>query len=117
MAVEPAETRHRERVGWDPPREAHADHEVGLDRGEERRDGAPPRGQENVEILWRTEHELTHRVAGAAASEDDAVRQQRDHLVPQLPHNRVETGQHLRDAGNDDDAHAHAPRRMRPPED
>src|SRR5205085_7911059 len=45
VAVEPAETRHRERVGWDPPREAHADHEVGLDRGEERPDGASPRGQ------------------------------------------------------------------------
>jgi len=109
--------RHRERVGWDPPREAHADHEVGLDRGEERRDGAPPCGQENVEILRRTEHELTHHVAGPAASEDDAVRQQRNHLVPQLPHDGVEPRDHLRDTAHDGDAHAHASRRMRPPED
>ena len=116
VAVEPAEARHCERVGRDLPREAHADDEIGLHRGEQGRDGAPARRQEDVEVGRGGEHEVASMRDGAVAAVGVPRRQERDHLVSRLPHDGVEAQQHRRDAGHDDDAPAHASRRMRPPE-
>ena len=117
VAVEPAEPRHGQRVGRDLPREARADDEIGLHRGQQGRDRAPARGQEDVELLGGAQHELARIGRGAVPAVGVPDRQERDRLVPRLADDGVEGGEHRRDARHDDDPPAHSSRRMRAPDD
>ena len=116
MAVEPAEPGHGERVGRDLPRKAHADDEVGLRGGEQRRNRASARRQEHVELGCGAHHEFSDLGQIAVAAVVVPHRQERDRLVPGSSHDGVEAREHRRDAGHDDDAPAHSSRRIRAPD-
>jgi hypothetical protein len=112
MSVDPAQGRHRERVGRDLPREAHADDEVGLDRGEERRDQRALRRQQHAEIGRQlTEHAAD--VEGAVAAVGITDREHRDRLVPRFAHGLVEPERHRQHPGHDDHLPAELRSRLR----
>ena len=116
MPVEPAEARYRERVGRDLPREAHADDEVGLRRGQQGRDRAAARGQQDVELGRGAQHELADLGQIAVAAVVVAHRQEPDRLVARGADDGVEGREHRRDPRHDDDAQAHSSRMMRAPD-
>ena len=116
VAVDPAESRHRERIGGDLPWKAHAHDEIRLHRRKQRRDRRAARRHEDVELARQlVEHPA--EVEAAVAAVGVANRQQGDGLVPRVAQRSMEPERDRQDPRHDHDAPSgHDSLKMRPPE-